>query len=124
MLTLTKERFKVYCEVAVSKPIIHRALKVSLIVGTLLNLINQGTVLLTLDFTHIHVIKYFLTYLVPYGVTTYTATAMRLEFQIGTKAVIETDLKCKGCQAEIHVEKDSLIPECSSCGLQTKWRLK
>lgn len=56
--------------------------------------------------------------------TTYTATAMKIEFQIGTKAVIEADLKCGLCGEEIHVHEDELIPECPKCGVKTKWRLK
>ena len=35
------EHFKIYCEIAVSKSVATKALKVSLIVGTTLNLINQ-----------------------------------------------------------------------------------
>jgi len=118
------EHFKIYCEIAVSKSIVTRAIKVSLIVGTALNLINQGDVLTSLDVQNLSLVKFFLTYLVPYSVTTYTATAMKVEFQIGTKAVIEANLECSGCGKEIYVNKDELIPECPSCGINTHWRLK
>ena len=53
-----------------------RSLVVALVVGTLLNLINQGDALLRgapLDW-----LKLALTYLVPYGVATYGAVSMRL----------------------------------------------
>jgi len=121
---MTIEHFKIYCEIAISKSIVTKALKVSLIVGSTLNLINQGDILLALNFEDINLMKFFLTYLIPYSVTTYTATSMKIEFQIGTKAVIGADLKCKGCEAQVHVDKGQLIPECPSCGIKTHWKLK
>lgn len=121
---MTMEHFKIYCEVAISKPIVSRALKVALIVGTALNLINQGGVLINLAFENLNMVKFLLTFFVPYSVTTYTATAMKIEFHIGTKAVIEADLKCKGCGAKIHVAQGELIPECPKCGIKTQWKLK
>ncbi|WP_229855129.1 nitrate/nitrite transporter NrtS [Candidatus Sulfurimonas marisnigri] len=116
--------FKIYGEIVISPNVINRALKVSLIVGTILNLINQGETLVTLDIANLNFIKLGLTYLVPYGVTTYTATAMKVEFLIGTKAIIDADLKCVKCGCEIHVKKNELIPECKKCGIKTHWKLK
>jgi len=121
---MTYSHFKIYCTIAISKPIVSRAIKVSLIVGTALNLINQGSSLLSLDLAHLSLVKFTLTYLVPYSVTTYTATAMKVEFQIGTKAVIQADLKCSKCGKEIYVAQNELIPECSKCGIKTHWKLK
>ena len=121
---MTIKRFKIYCEIAVSSSIVRRALMVSLVVGTLLNLINQGEILTSLEFEKLNLVKFFLTFLVPYSVTTYTATAMKVEFQIGTKAVIDADLKCKKCGIKIHVNKGELIPECPTCGIHTHWKLK
>jgi len=121
---MTYEHFKIYCEIAVSKAIVLRAIKVALIVGTALNLINQGSIIVSLDIEDLSLVKFALTYLVPYSVTTYTATAMKVEFHIGTKAVIDADLKCRGCGAEIHVQENELIPECPKCGIKTHWKLK
>ena len=121
---ITIKHFQVYCEIAISPSVINRAIKVSLVVGTALNLINQGNSLIALDYENINLIKLTLTYLVPYSVTTYTATAMKVEFQIGTRAVVEANLKCKTCGAEVHVHKDERIPECPQCGINTQWRLK
>lgn len=121
---MSLEHFSIYCNIATSKAVVQRAFKVALIVGTTLNLINQGHVLVPINIEELSLVKFFLTYLVPYSVTTYTATAMKIEFQIGTKAIIEADLSCKGCGKEIHVEKNQLIPECPTCQLKTQWRLK
>jgi hypothetical protein len=53
-----------------------RCFYVAVIVGTILNLINQGDVLLT--FTGINWLKVALTYLVPYAVCTYGAVTAKL----------------------------------------------
>jgi hypothetical protein len=56
---------------AISRPIIKNALKISLVVGTLLNLINQGE-----NLWHGGQISWFhllLNYLVPYLVASYSA---------------------------------------------------
>lgn len=61
---------------AISDGIPSRALSVAIVVGTILNLINQGDALFqggSLD-----PIKAFLTYLVPYCVSTYGAVTYRL----------------------------------------------
>lgn len=64
------------CRCCVSDGVPRRSLAVALVVGTILNLINQGDVLMTggrLDLT-----KLLLTYAVPYCVATYGAVAYRL----------------------------------------------
>jgi hypothetical protein len=56
---------------AISTPIINNSLKISLVVGTILNLVNQGENLL-----HSESISWFhlvLNYLVPYFVASYSA---------------------------------------------------
>ena len=106
-----------------TKSIMIRAFKISFIVGSILNIINQGDNLLLLDFENINITKFILTYAVPYLVTTYTAISLKLEFSIGTKSSIDTNLKCKGCGVKIHVNKNDMIPECPKCGLKTHWKL-
>lgn len=53
-----------------------RSLRVALLVGTVLNLINQGDALL--GGGPVDVAKLLLTYAVPYGVATYGAVSFRL----------------------------------------------
>jgi hypothetical protein len=68
--------WKTACRYAVSDGVPRRSLWVALIVGTILNLINQGDLFLSgqrLDFT-----KLLLTYVVPYMVSTYGAVSFRL----------------------------------------------
>ena len=70
------ERVGQICYCAVSGGVPRRSLVVALIVGTVLNLINQGDAMLSgmpIDLT-----KLLLTYLVPYFVSTYGAVSYRL----------------------------------------------
>jgi hypothetical protein len=49
------------------------ALKVSLLVGTILALINHSPAIFSLSITKQNLLQIILTYLVPYGVSTYSA---------------------------------------------------
>ena len=71
------------CAVATGVP--RRSFAAAVVVGTILNLINQGDALFggrTLDWT-----KLVLTYIVPYCVATYGAVAFRLEAMRREEAV-------------------------------------
>ena len=61
---------------ALSDGVPRRSLWVALVVGTILNLINQGDRLLSGQ--HLDFMKIALTYLVPYFVSTYGAVSFRL----------------------------------------------
>lgn len=117
------QRILAICTIATSKNVVIKALKVSLIVGTVLNLINQGDALLAMAFDDINHFKAILTYLVPYSVTTYTATSMKLEFTVDTKSSIEAKLECTVCHAHTHVMAGQVIPACDNCGVHTHWKL-
>ncbi len=70
-------RWRKICVSCVSEGVPRRSFVVALIVGTILNLINQGDALLSgaeLDFT-----KIILTFAVPYCVATYGAVSYRLQ---------------------------------------------
>jgi hypothetical protein len=55
------------------RPVARRALRVALVVGTVLFLINQVDIVLSGDLTPLVAFKIGLTYLVPYSVSTYSA---------------------------------------------------
>lgn len=65
-----------------------RSLRVALVVGTILNVINQGDALLS--GTGIDWVKVALTYCVPYLVCTYGAVASRLDHAPATLLAQET----------------------------------
>jgi hypothetical protein len=70
-------RWRMLWECAVAPGVPRRSFAAAVVVGTILNLINQGDALFAgrgLDWT-----KLVLTYIVPYCVATYGAVAFRLE---------------------------------------------
>jgi hypothetical protein len=68
--------FKLACTCAVADGVPRRSLYVALIVGTVLNLINQGDALLGAQ--TVNWLKVALTYCVPYAVCTYGAVSQEL----------------------------------------------
>jgi hypothetical protein len=72
-------RFKLYCKLAVTKTVVKRAIFSSVVVGIILNLINQYSVVVNFDLSQLNLTKFFLTFIVPYCVSTYTAVALQLE---------------------------------------------
>lgn len=70
------DRARAY-EIASSSRVVQLALRTSVIVGSVLNLINQGDALL--GDAKLHLFKLALTYLVPYCVATYSATSVLLK---------------------------------------------
>ena len=65
---------------SLSDGIPRRSFFIALVVGTILNLINQGDALF--GPAHINWIKIWLTYFVPYAVSTYGAVSYRLSREL------------------------------------------
>jgi hypothetical protein len=63
-------------EIATSPLVVKLALRTSLLIGSLLNVINQGDALFGTG--ELQPLKLVLTYMVPYGVATYSATSISL----------------------------------------------
>ena len=64
---------KSFYSIARSRQVVIPALKVSLFVGTLLAFINHGGKLVSLNLNQADLLKVLLTYVVPYGVSTWSA---------------------------------------------------
>lgn len=69
-----------YLNLALRRDIVKRSLIVALVVGTILNLINQPDVMM--DPSSLDISKCLLTYLVPYCVSTYGAVTALLAHQV------------------------------------------
>lgn len=65
------------------RPVVLTALKVAIVVGTILAVINHGPALVALELSLQQILQIGLTYLVPYGVSTYSSVKM-LQAQPGT----------------------------------------
>ncbi|MCI2284407.1 nitrate/nitrite transporter NrtS [Colwellia sp. MSW7] len=63
---------------AIEKNTLKRSLKVAMIVGTLLMLINHGDIIFSGEIQLHHILKILLTYLVPYLVSTYSSVESKL----------------------------------------------
>lgn len=74
--------------------ILRRSLRVALIVGTILNLINQGDVLF--GSARLNLLKMLLTYSVPFCVSTYGAVAYRMS----AEAVVQRGGTPSGASAD------------------------
>lgn len=68
-----------WLDVALRKDVVKRSSKVSLIVGTLLTIINQLDLILTQGLDSTLICKVLLTYCVPYCVATYSSVGAILE---------------------------------------------
>jgi hypothetical protein len=55
-----------------------RSIKVAVIVGTLLMLINHGNIMISGEIERHHMLKILLTYFVPYLVSTYSSVEAKL----------------------------------------------
>jgi len=70
-----------WLSIATRRSVVRRALRVGLIVGTLLVLINHGDALLHGTLNIERVVKMLLTYVVPYSVSTYASVAAIRELE-------------------------------------------
>lgn len=67
------------CKTIIEKDIVISSLKVALVVGVILNVINQGDVFFSMQFDKVNWWKLLLTFAVPYMVTTYASVKERLK---------------------------------------------
>jgi len=117
-------RFKRYIKEAFNPLILKRALRVALIVGVILNLINQGESVFS-GFKDFHLMQFLLTFFVPYIVSTYSSVLSKFNFVSGEVAGFDAQISCKGCgEASVKVQKGDVVPYCPGCEVKTKWNLK
>lgn len=69
-----------YIQEAIHAEVVKRALRVAIIVGVLLNIINQGEAIFS-NFKEIQLGQFILTFLVPYFVSTYSSVLSQLSKQ-------------------------------------------
>lgn len=115
--------FKLILTIIQSKELIIRALKIAFVVGIILNVINQGDYLLSMQFDNVNLIKALLTFTVPFCVSMYTAVTMKLKFHVGEKAIENVTLRCKVCNSCKTLKKEEIIPFCEACKDKTLWKL-
>lgn len=67
-----------YLNIAFQSAIVKESIKVAIVVGTILNLINQGHAILSMHINDINFQKLGLTFCVPYVVSTYASVMTEL----------------------------------------------
>lgn len=67
------------CKTLLEKDVVISSLKVALVVGSILNIINQGDVIFQLDIEKINIFKLILTFMVLYMVSTYASVRVKLK---------------------------------------------
>ena len=78
-------KLQLIISIACTKTLLLKAIKIALIVGIILNLINQGEKIFILAFEDINYYKFFLTFIVPFSVSMYTAITMKLNLHVEKK---------------------------------------
>ncbi|MGJ8611350.1 MAG: nitrate/nitrite transporter NrtS [Yoonia sp.] len=69
-----------FWRIACSKPVVKRAARIALIVGTILAFINHGDRLMHMDFDFGMMARIVLTFCVPYAVSTYSSVLALREY--------------------------------------------
>lgn len=114
-----------FFRVARNRSILLTAGKLAVVVGLILNLINQGDSILSGDFARVGWTKFCLTFCVPFCVSVYSATKAKMLFDPGTRALVDAHLHCKTCQKKDQmVRRGEIIPVCPACEDRTQWRLR
>lgn len=112
-----------FFEISISKNVILNSLKVSFIVGIVLNIINQYEYIFSANFVQIDYLKLTITFIIPFLVSNYSITKDRLSLKVGDKCPLETKLKCKNCnEYSVKINKNDTIPICKNCLEKTDWR--
>lgn len=114
---------KSYFAEAINPLVVRRAIRVALIVGIILNAINQGYSI-THGFQNFHVLQFILTFIVPYLVSTYSVVLSKFNFVSGEVASVDALIQCKKCNgSHFKIHKGELVPYCPSCNNKTTWRM-
>lgn len=113
-------RLAIFWRLGTERQALRRSLTVGLVVGTLLNLINQGSALWS---GQADLPRLLLTFCVPFLVSTYAGVAARLRFDPGLGAPWPARLACQRCgRSTVTVSSGERVPECAECGPKTDWK--
>ena len=101
------------------------AILIALVVGTILNLINQGTAFFEGDLASISWLKFGLTYLVPFLVSSYASSITKIKLTVNEFAQLHVLAKCLHCkQTVMELEKGQIITACPICKDRTNWSIQ
>lgn len=114
--------FRYYLHLAFGKKTFIRAVRVALLVGIILNLINNPQFFLDFSIYDLNFPRVLLTFLVPFFVSTYSSVLSNSNFKPGKVSHIDALLKCKSCRkTDFHVHIGQEVEECPQCKEKTRW---
>lgn len=110
-----------YIHLAFQKKTLIRSLRVALLVGIVLNLINTPE-LFNLSTTDLKIGKVLLTFLIPYLVSTYSSVLSNKTIKPGAISNLDALLKCNSCKkTNFHIHIGQEVDECPQCKEKTRW---
>ncbi len=117
--------FRYYSTLAFERRTFRRALHVALLVGIILNLINNPEIIFGFSMNDITISRVLLTFMVPFMVSTYSSVISNTNLKPGNVSNLDALLECKRCRkADFHVEIGQEIEECPGCKEKTRWMPK
>mgnify|MGYP006297121033 CR=1 FL=1 len=115
-------RFRFFMDLATEKRTLKRAIRVALLVGVILNLINQPGIFVSFSFHEASIAKILLTFIVPFGVSLYSSILSGSKVKPGRVSRLDAILKCKRCnKTNFHVHLGEPVGECPECKKKTRW---
>jgi len=117
--------FAYYRSLSFEKNTFTRAIRVAILVGIILILINNPEIFISFSFQNLKIGRVLLTFLVPYCVSTYSSVLSNSSLKPGNVSPIDALLKCKSCRKtnfQVHIGQS--IEECTQCKGKTRWSPK
>src|SRR6056297_1657243 len=90
--------FKYYLQLAIERKTFTRSVRVALLVGIILNLINTPQLFFDFSGNDINVFRVLLTFLVPFFVSTYSSVLSNSNLKPGSNSPGDALLQCKSCR--------------------------
>lgn len=117
-----KSKSRLFIITMFSRSVVIKSLKLSISVGTILNLINDWNFLLQQNFGNLSPVKIILTCFVPFAGSSYSISKTRMEPVVGNKLSYEVNLQCTTCnRTTVTVKSGELISSCDNCKERTSW---
>lgn len=115
---------KIFFQATLERSLLITGINVAIVVGVILNLINQGDAFIRFDLAHLNFTKFILTFFVPFGVSVYSSARIRLNMIVGKRAKLDAKLLCVHCgETKMDIKKGQEIEECPKCGEKTKYKV-
>ena len=94
---ISQNKISLIFKIATDKFSLINSIKVSLLVGIIFNIINQGSELFRFEISRINFVKFILIFIVPFLVSIYSSISTKLKFYVGDIALVDGELKCLSC---------------------------